>query len=161
MLSISKIDKYLEKKTNILYLDILIKDFRLLKFKISGETVKEGERMFQLLESLRRQREYYSSEFLKNYPLLDNSYQYDILTEFKRMDILDSSIKIIDNNICGTYPELIGVPNRLSDDNIIKCAKFRSRERLPILVYCHRQIVSGNLIRTYLWRASQCKVYFL
>lgn len=46
--------------------------------------------------------------------------------------------KILDNRdwkICSTYPKVLVVPSRLSFDYILRCAKFRSRERLPVLTY--------------------------
>jgi len=46
--------------------------------------------------------------------------------------------KYLDNaqkEYCETYPPLIVVPFGISEEDIKKCAKFRSRERLPALTF--------------------------
>lgn len=38
-------------------------------------------------------------------------------------------------SLCLSYPEKLVVPFGADNDQIIKTAKFRTKERLPILVY--------------------------
>ncbi len=40
--------------------------------------------------------------------------------------------------ICDTYPQFLGVPKLVSADDIRETAKFRSRGRLPVLSWMHR-----------------------
>ena len=70
-----KIEKYIEKKTNVLYLDVNCKDLRVLKFKIPSENVKEGEKLASSLEFFRKKSDFVATEFNKFYYELDNKYQ--------------------------------------------------------------------------------------
>ena len=186
IMSIDKIGKYPEKKTNYLYLDLQTKDMRVFKFLIPSEFFKEGEKVFSLLDAFlnRRKKEHIAIDFAQNFKSLDTSYKgweiYDIIKEFDRekadIDTIKkeqengnkdpAALRFLDNSsgqICNTYPELIVVPSKTSEDLIYKSSKFRTKERIPALTYCYRQIVNGQITRTYLWRSSQCKVhiYFL
>lgn len=86
---------------------------------------------------------------------------FQISQEFKRQGIDPLTMRPAENlngNICSTYPETIYVPTRASDEMIFKSSRFRSRERLAILSYCYKQNIGGQTVRSYLFRASQCKV---
>lgn len=66
--------------------------------------------------------------------------------------------KILDNRdwkISSTYPKMLVVPSRLSFDYILRCAKFRSRERLPVLTYAIEYEPKKTAV---LFRCSQPKV---
>jgi len=66
-----------------------------------------------------------------------------------------SPFKYIDNsqaNICSTYPDLLVVPSKMPFDEIIKCSRFRSRERLPVLTYAFKK--RPNSPYTTLWRCA-------
>ncbi len=180
IMSIEKFGKYPEKKTNYLYLDLQTKDIRLFKFRIPSENFKEGERVFSLLEAFltKKKKDHTAIDFAQNFKNLDTTYKgweiYDILKEFARekADIeirrdqekadLIGALRLCDNStghICSTYPEYFVVPNKASEELIYKSSKFRTKERVPALTYCYRQIVNGIITRTYLWRSSQCKVF--
>ncbi|KAF3701419.1 Myotubularin-related protein 9 [Channa argus] len=44
-----------------------------------------------------------------------------------------------DYSVCPTYPKAIIVPKDISDDLLVKSAKFRQGGRLPVLCYYHRK----------------------
>ena len=54
-----------------------------------------------------------------------------------------------DYALCSTYPNTIFVPSAVDDDHLRDVAAFRSRGRIPILSWQHRE--SGRA----LWRCSQ------
>ncbi|KAJ3213319.1 hypothetical protein HDU67_003038 [Dinochytrium kinnereticum] len=43
-----------------------------------------------------------------------------------------------DFSFCSTYPKLLGVPARISDNVLKHAGKFRSKARIPVLSYIHR-----------------------
>lgn len=86
---------------------------------------------------------------------------FNIFQEFERQGVDRSTMRPAENpngNICSTYPEILYVPTRASDEMVFKSSRFRSKERLAVLSYCYRQNVGGQTVRSYLFRASQCKV---
>ena len=185
IMSIEKLGKYPEKKTNYLYIDLQTKDMRVFKFRVPSENFKEGEKVFTLLEAFitKKKKEHMAIDFAQNFKHLDQTYHgweiYDIFREFERerADVVPRKVqeeskkegegcalKYCDNangQVCLTYPEYFIVPSRASDELIHKSSKFRTKERVPALTYCYRQIVNGQITRTYMWRSSQCKVWLL
>ncbi|KAJ3109796.1 hypothetical protein HDU97_000026 [Phlyctochytrium planicorne] len=43
-----------------------------------------------------------------------------------------------DFTFCSTYPRILGVPSRISDNVLKHAVKFRSKGRIPVLSYIHR-----------------------
>lgn len=177
---IDKFGKYPEKKTNVLYIDLLTKDLRVFKFKVPSESFKDGEKLFFMLESFltKKKKEHIATDYAPNYKQMDQEFKgwkiYDIIYEFNRenadictennMNMNDFSLRCFDNfngQTCNTYPETLIVPTKATDDLILKSSKFRTKERIPALTYCYRQMISGQVTRTYLWRSSQCKVFLI
>ena len=78
---------------------------------------------------------------------------YNFEEEFKRQEIdFKNTYRILNNHkfeFCSTYPKNIIVPN-MTDEDIKKCAIFRTKKRLPALTYRHK---NGFCI----WRSSQTK----
>ena len=66
---------------------------------------------------------------------------YNWLKEYKRMGLQfeeSSPFRVVSNlagSVCVTYPERFIVPAKLSDENMRKTMKNRSRDRLPALSY--------------------------
>lgn len=101
---------------------------------------------------------------------------YDIKSEMKRQGIynkirtpkdekISSLWSLIDNSdymICSTYPAYFIVPTRLSKSQMLKSAEFRTKNRLPALVYALKIQNPKNKETKYvtLWRSSQIMVYF-
>ena len=46
-------------------------------------------------------------------------------------------MKNVNYEICESYPKKIIVPNNMTNDEIKKCAEFRTKNRLPTLTYRH------------------------
>jgi myotubularin-related protein 1/2 len=55
--------------------------------------------------------------------------------------------------ICSSYPGEFIVPALISMEELIRCAKFRSKERLPVLSYYYKQDEKKPAVT--LWRSSQ------
>lgn len=58
----------------------------------------------------------------------------------ENVDHFTSDFKILDNTggkICSTYPPVLVVPSRLPYDAIIRCSRFRSKERMPALSFAY------------------------
>lgn len=88
---------------------------------------------------------------------------YDTVQEFSRMGILDISsvyddlpvwrISAVnaDYRLCNTYPQLLVVPRKISDDELVLVSHFRSGHRLPVMCWGDRD--NGATM----WRSSQPK----
>ncbi|KAI8607308.1 Myotubularin-like phosphatase domain-containing protein, partial [Chytriomyces sp. MP71] len=69
---------------------------------------------------------------------------YNPEAEFRRMglgvksDLWRFSTINKDFSFCPTYPRLIAVPSRISDNVLKHAVKFRSKGRIPVLSYIHR-----------------------
>ena len=76
---------------------------------------------------------------------------YNFDKEFKRQGIdFKNTYRILNNDkfdFCSSYPKKIIVPN-MEDEDIKKCAIFRTKKRMPALTYRHQ---NGFCI----WRSSQ------
>lgn len=69
-----------------------------------------------------------------------------------------SDFKILDNKdgrICSTYPAILVVPARMPYDSLVRCARFRSKERMPALSFAY-EYEKGKFSAVY--RSSQSKV---
>ena len=80
----------------------------------------------------------------------------DIRKDARRMGIKfeksTCKFRLYDNTkfqLCETYPAYLIVPATLSDEHIIACSKFRTKNRLPALSYYHK----ANGVS--MWRSSQ------
>jgi len=184
---IDKVLKSNERKNNFNfpYVEVLTKDYRGFMFRFPGELniaigptlmSKPYEKIYQLLlsSSYPRFREIYAAQFAFSLKNLDDEHKgwelYNVKEEFLRqgLDIVYnpmekdvSNLRYIDNQngrICSTYPFLLVMPSKMTDETVQKSAAFRSRERLPVLTYCYQNKAGNNKInKIYLWRSSQCK----
>lgn len=75
---------------------------------------------------------------------------YDPISDFERMDIKNWRLSTLNNEykFSKSYPSKLLVPKIISDNTIRHCAKFRSKERIPVLCYVHSN-------RCSITRASQ------
>lgn len=83
---------------------------------------------------------------------------YHPITEYKRQGLIsriddDESnqfwrITHVNENykFCPSYPNLMIVPSTISDNVLKHAAKFRSKQRIPAIVYKHRVGINGNVI---------------
>ncbi|KAG5421304.1 YMR1 [Candida metapsilosis] len=51
-----------------------------------------------------------------------------------------------DYKFCPSYPRILIVPNSISDNVLKHAAKFRSKQRIPAVVYKHKSNINGNVI---------------
>lgn len=75
--------------------------------------------------------------------------EFTLATEYAMMKVPNNEWKITDLNknfeLCSTYPKVLAVPTTATDFIIKGSAKFRSRQRLPILTYLHGN--GGSIVR--------------
>lgn len=79
---------------------------------------------------------------------------YDPVKEYKRQKLLveddESAWRLSRINdgyrFCPSYPESFIVPASISDSVLKHAGKFRSKQRVPAVVYKHRQSKNGNVI---------------
>ena len=177
-----KVEKVAEKKGPIIniYLDISSKDGRSYRFKYKYEDLGIYESHYDKLTKMAFETKEASS--LRYYEFNHQKYQetygwkkYDIEREFKRQGLVIDptsnkatkkveNLKYMDNfngKVCSTYPNLIVVPSEMIDETILRSAKFRSRERIPVLTFSYRTSMHHEIRQTNLWRSSQCKVIFI
>ncbi|WEJ92557.1 phosphatidylinositol-3-phosphatase ymr1 [Yamadazyma tenuis] len=80
---------------------------------------------------------------------------YDPVSEYRRLDLFkddgSASFWRITNvneqyKLCPSYPSVIVVPSSISDNVVKHASKFRSKQRIPAIVYKHRLSPNGNVI---------------
>jgi phosphatidylinositol-3-phosphatase len=88
---------------------------------------------------------------------------YDAVKEFSRLGMLDVishtgdqslwRISIANNEyrLCNTYPKVIVVPRKISDDDLVGISNFRSGHRLPVMCWGDKDTGAT------MWRSSQPK----
>ena len=88
--------------------------------------------------------------------LLNGWNVYDQRVEYARFGVIEDCVAAswvyIDNyagRICDSYPDTLVVPRSLSVTEVLEVAAFRTKGRLPILVWAHPKQIST------LWRSSQ------
>lgn len=78
---------------------------------------------------------------------------YDHISEFSRLGVATATnawrLTTVnsDYSLCDTYPCLFAVPSSVSDEMLMSAARFRSRGRIPILSYLHKD----NMVRPRLF----------
>ena len=98
---------------------------------------------------------------------------YDIKAEMKRLGLHEKIVsggsektfslwRMIDNSdytISASYPSFFVVPARISKEKMMKSADFRTKNRLPTMVYARKHDLSpGKAKYVTLWRSSQIMV---
>ncbi|CUM67543.1 uncharacterized protein PRCAT00005243001 [Priceomyces carsonii] len=77
---------------------------------------------------------------------------YDPVEEYKRQELISDSsnwrISTVndDYKFCPSYPNILIVPKSISDNVLKHAGKFRSKQRIPSVVYKHRYSANGNVI---------------
>ena len=140
--------------------EILLKDNRNFVFKFSSKSFLEFTEIIEKFVLPVKNTSYFifAYQFKKSAKNKNkkNIKIYNLIDEFKRQNIDFSSNKqfrILDNNdfkICETYPKRLIVPYEMTNEELEKSAKFRTKNRLPTLTYRYK---NGSCI----WRSSQTK----
>ncbi|RCK63649.1 Phosphoinositide 3-phosphatase [Candida viswanathii] len=78
---------------------------------------------------------------------------YDPIDEFTRLGLIrneDPYWRVTDINsdykFSPSYPKLLLVPSTISDNVLKHASKFRSKQRIPAIVYKHKGNINGNVI---------------
>ena len=159
------IKNYITTKKNKKYvIDIILKDYRSYSFKLTADDyikfnkiIKEFGKPNQSINYFRHAYYYYSeySKIEKDENYIDGWTIYDDEDEFRYQDLdFDNTFRVIDNSkfdFCSSYPKKIVVPISMTDEDIKKCATYRTKERFPALTYRYKK--NGKCI----WRSSQTK----
>nr|XP_021539090.1 myotubularin isoform X3 [Neomonachus schauinslandi] len=124
-------------------LDITCKDMRNLRFALK----QEGHSRRDMFEILTR----YAFPLAHSLPIfaflneekfnVDGWTVYNPVEEYRRQGLPNHHWRITFINkcyeLCDTYPALLVVPYRASDDDLRRVATFRSRNRIPVLSWIH------------------------
>ncbi|KAL6453236.1 YMR1 Phosphoinositide 3-phosphatase [Candida maltosa Xu316] len=78
---------------------------------------------------------------------------YDPIEEYTRLGLIrddDLYWRITNLNneykFCSSYPKILVVPSTISDNVLKHASKFRSKQRIPAIVYKHKGNINGNVI---------------
>ena len=142
--------------------EITLKDGRNFVFKFTKNAFKDFSDIIEKYAFPEKNENFFNFAYLyKNSQKNENKNIkiYNFFEEFKRQGIIFSSqsnndfrvLKNVNYELCESYPKKIIVPNSMTNDEIKKCAEFRTKNRLPTLTYRHYK--NGACI----WRSSQTK----
>ena len=160
------IKNYITTKKNKKYvIDIVLKDYRSFSFKLLQEDYLKFNEVIQEYAMPNdttkyfRYAYYYHNKYGKkknnNIQYIDGWNIYNEEKEFKFQGLdFEEEFRIINNknfDFCSSYPKQIVVPKSMTDDDIKKCAQYRTKERFPALTYRYKK--NGKCI----WRSSQTK----
>ncbi|CAD8121242.1 unnamed protein product [Paramecium sonneborni] len=168
-----KVEKTMDRKQNDAnFIEISCKDGRGFKYKFLKEQNDDCNSIFNVINKnafTLNKSTLFAFTFYKEQSQLENDFQgwkiYNIEKDFERMginilqensQIQNGLFKYVNNEngiICSTYYNRLIVPAKADLDCIQKTAKFRSKERIPILSYAFQ--VNGKVIS--MWRSSQCR----
>jgi len=125
-------------------MEIFCKDLRNLRFAHKQENHSRRqvfEKIQQFAFPLTNKLRFFAFDFKEKYGPEDGWTVFDPVKEFKRMGVPNDSWKITNINkeyaLCDSYPSVLAVPKRTSDQELIKVAEFRSRQRIPVLSWIH------------------------
>ncbi|KAI5969265.1 YMR1 [Candida margitis] len=81
---------------------------------------------------------------------------YDTVAEYSRLGLISNDTTgdrfwrltevNSDYKFCPSYPRHLIVPSSISDNVLKHAAKFRSKQRIPAVVYKHKASINGNVI---------------
>ena len=151
---------------------ITLKDYRSYKFKSRNNQILK-----KLKDCANNTQELFI--YAKNYKIIqekkniiykkDGWKLYDPFCEYLRQGIDFSDQKFCFSNqnkeykLCGTYPNILVIPKEFDNDELIKIASSRVKNRFPVLSFFYnkkiKSINDGNNInkeiKSYLYRSSQ------
>jgi hypothetical protein len=157
---IDKLEKEKRSKDAVsLGIQILIscKDCRQVRINVKSTNTNsdyEIERAFSLMTAYvfpNNSRHLFA--YSHTYP---NKRIIDLMEEYKRLGVFNYNLWRIslanqDFKLCSSYPEMIIIPEAITDDELFAVASFRSGQRLPSLTW------GSKNTGVTLWRSSQPK----
>ncbi|XP_057314878.1 myotubularin-related protein 2-like [Hydractinia symbiolongicarpus] len=132
-----------QKQDSVYGLEMLCKDMRNLKFALKHEN-NPRRKIFDAIQNyafpISNGRSYFAFEYQEEFRM--NGWEiYDAAKEMSRMGLPTDCWRITELNkdyrLCDTYPAVLAVPSSIGDDEVQKCATFRSKSRLPVLSWLH------------------------
>jgi len=143
---VSKVDKVGGARTpgENYGLEIVCKDVRNLRFalnKVDGHPRKD---IFESLQDnafpLSNSKELFAFSYKDPYQT-NGWHVYDQTAELRRLGLPNESWTISRINekfaVCDTYPQVLGIPQGMANEEIMEVAKFRSKGRIPVLSWLH------------------------
>ena len=145
--------------------EITLKDNRSFIFKFPPKAFDEFNEIIETFALPEKNKYYFNyaySFYQKENHLMKKSNLkiYEFSKEFKRQDIdfsTETKFKILNNSdfkFCETYPKKLIVPNGMSDEDLVKSADFRTKNRIPTLTYRFKKN------KCCIWRSSQTRSGF-
>lgn len=152
---------------SIYSIDIVLKDTRVIRFVIHNKNNVKfyGDLTEAVFPKDPKLLFDFSFEYLKYLFSIENFISgwelYDIEKEFNRQGILkeDANLQIRYTNInekfelCQTYPPVLVVPVKITDNDLREAAVHRTKNRLPVLTYYYNK----HGCHSSIWRSSQSK----
>ena len=145
--------------------EITLKDGRNFVFKFPQKAFKDFNDIIEKYALPLNSENYFNFAYLykeSNKNSNKNIKIYNLFEEFKRQGINFTSwvgqefriLKNINYEFCESYPKKIIVPYNITNEDLKKCAEFRTKNRIPTLTF--RLNKNGACI----WRSSQTKSGF-
>ncbi|MGH0122876.1 UNVERIFIED_CONTAM: hypothetical protein FKN15_023836 [Acipenser sinensis] len=124
-------------------LDIACKDMRNLRFALKQEGHSRRdifELLFRYAFPLSHSLQLFA--FLSQEKFSENGWNvYNAILEYKRQGLPNSKWRITFVNkqyeLCDTYPTVLMVPFKATDEDLRKVSAFRSRNRIPVVSWIH------------------------
>ena len=169
-LSISKAEKIQNPKIDYdtYYIELTLKDTRVLKFHVKDDTKSTFYLNFESLAFPRDAKMLYSfTELYHNVIKKEKHYFngwsiYDPIREFSREGVTeDNNLGLRfcyvnkDYSLCETYPKFLIAPKKISDEDLKTASQYRTKNRLPILAYYYYNNDSDKV--PTIWRSAQNK----
>ncbi|VDD79562.1 unnamed protein product [Mesocestoides corti] len=137
-----------EQVTQQIGIFLVCKDLRQLRFVIPDVKIGEelGRQIKELFRPTYRTRPLFAYLFAndcisKNLYLESGWNIYSPEEEYHRQNVINNGWRISKANegykLCRTYPEVLVVPAKVTDDLLFGCAPHRARRRLPVLSWLH------------------------
>ncbi|KAJ3186834.1 hypothetical protein HK101_009561 [Irineochytrium annulatum] len=147
--SINSIDRRFTNHQGLCPVHVSCRHFVFFKFLFQKE--QEAQDVFSSLQKLINislVEQHYAFQYRKDHPEEASEPStwnaFDPVVEFGRMGVGSKAANWRlthinkDFEFCPTYPRILGVPTRISDNVLKHAGKFRSKSRIPALSYIHR-----------------------
>jgi len=143
---VSKVEKVGGAKTpgDNYGLEIFCKDIRNLRFALSKVGEHPRRDIYEALTTysfpLSNDLQLFAYIYKERYEF-DGWRVYDPISELRRQGVPNESWSLSRVNekyaICDTYPRILAIPSAVTESDLHEVAKFRSRQRIPVLSWIH------------------------
>jgi len=131
-----------QKQDSVYGIELVCKDMRNLKFALKHNNPRR--KIFDAIQNysfpISNGRSFFAFEYQDEFRM--NGWDvYDASKEMIRLGLPTDCWRLTELNndyrLCDTYPAVLAVPSSISDEEVQKCATFRSKSRLPVLSWLH------------------------